>query len=148
MQRRILVIPGIVLVLMGGLLVAANNVLESPLSSPEGSEPVTYVREQSFSNPGVAGMRRFGNSCSGCHGERGGGTDKGPSLLNKNYARNFRNSEAFHSAVGQAIAAHSNLLAQADQEDKERFNNLELMGKFLREARRQELIDREQQDTF
>ncbi|MEM1298678.1 MAG: hypothetical protein AAGH68_05300 [Pseudomonadota bacterium] len=127
---------------------AANNVLDTPLSSPEGSEPVKYVRQQAFSNPGVAGMRRFGNACSDCHGERGGGTDRGPSLLNKDYARDFRNSEVFHSAVGQAIAAHRDLLADLELEGKEGFNNLEFMGKFLREARRQELVEQSQRDRF
>ena len=106
MQRRTILIPVAVVAFMGGLLVAANSVLDTPLSSPEGSAPVEYVREQAFSNPGIAGMRRFGNACSGCHGDKGGGTDRGPSLLNKEYARDFRNSEAFHGAVGAAIAAY------------------------------------------
>ena len=148
MQRRTVLIPLSVVALMAAMLVASNSVLDTPLSSPEGSEPVKYVREQVFSNPGIAGMRRFGSACSSCHGDRGEGTSQGPSLLDKDYARDFRNSEQFHSSAGQSISAHRDLLADLELEGKEGFNNLEFMGKFLREARRQDMIERQQEQPY
>lgn len=140
-QRRTIIIPSLIFLFMGGMLFASNQILDTPLSSPEGSEPVKYVRQQAYSTPAIAGMRRFGDACSGCHGAQAGGTDFGPGLLDKEYTRDFRNSEAFHGAVGQAIAAHRDLLADGDFEGKEGFNTLEMMGKFLREARRQAQIE-------
>lgn len=135
-KRRILFIPAVVLIQTAAILGAAKMVLDPPLSSPETAEPFNYASSRVFSEPAVAGMVRFGNSCAECHGAKAEGTDRGPGLLDRSYTATFRESEAFHGAVGREIAAHRELLAMPGADPATHFNSLEMMGKFLREARK------------
>ena len=80
-------------------------------------------------------MMTFGNRCASCHGVGAQGTSVAPGLLDREYATDFRNAPAFHSAVGRPVPAHMEFIDR-QKTGRIRFNDLELMAKFLREARR------------
>ena len=135
-KKRTLIIPIVVLFQTAAILLAANLVLEMPSEKTPKTKPFSYAAARAMSEPAMAGMIEFGGSCAECHGRFAQGTDKGPGLLHRSYAKNFRNSERFHSAVGSRIAAHQDIIGMASGSGAVDFNSLELMGKFLREARR------------
>ncbi|MFK7945212.1 MAG: hypothetical protein AB8B85_20180 [Paracoccaceae bacterium] len=136
MDFRKLGLPVAVMMLLGGMLTYASQVLDSPLAIPADAKKFSYVREQAFSNPAIAGMRQFNDTCADCHGGRAEGTERGPGLLDRPYAKSFRNSEAFHSAVGLDIPAHLSFVTTDDDDSSIGFNTREQMSKFLREARK------------
>ena len=88
-----------------------------------------------FSEPAVAGMTAFGQNCAGCHGELADGSAGAPALTNRSYAVDFRDAAAFHTDFSQDIPAHRDVIAATRNTGRLGFNELELMSKFLREAR-------------
>lgn len=48
----------------------------------------------------------FEANCAGCHGERGGGTDKGPPLVHDIYNPGHHSDEAFVLAARLGVRAH------------------------------------------
>ena len=80
--------------------------------------------------------------CAECHGYEAKGTDIAPSLLNRPYAKDFRNSRIFHDRTTRGIPAHAEVLRSSGGDGALDFNALETMSKFLREMRRSELQDR------
>ena len=64
------------------------------------------------------------------------GTERGPGLLHRSYAEDFRDSQKFHSALGRQIPAHQDLMRERETAETLDFNRLERLAKFLREARR------------
>lgn len=88
-----------------------------------------------FTDPGKAGMTAFGQNCAGCHGLLADGGQSAPPLLNRSYAIDFRDSPKFHSEISRQIPAHNDVFLAAQNKGRLKFNELELMAKFLREAR-------------
>ena len=125
-----------------GSLFSAQTMLSSPFAVAPSAKPTNYIRQRALSEPAIAGMRRFGDNCSECHGTQAEGTERGPELLSRSYSKNFKDSEAFHSAIGKQIPAHRQFIPGADDDPEASvdFNTLEKMGKFLREARRNRVI--------
>ena len=138
--------PLIVVLVMGqiiAMLVAANLILETPLSTPPGSAAANYIRARQLSEPALAGMQSFDNHCASCHGEDAVGTDQAPSLRDRAYAKDFRDSRLFHEEVAQDIPAHRDILQAGQDGGALDFNRVEMMSKYLREMRRRELQDQD-----
>ena len=138
--------PLIVISVIGSfvaLLVAAHLMLETPLSSPTGEGKGTYIRARALSEPAIAGMLNFGDHCSDCHGTSAEGSRKAPSLLDRSYAVNFRDSRLFHEEVARDIPAHKHLIQAGEEDSPIDFNSVEMMSKFLREMRRNKELKEE-----
>ena len=129
MQKILTLTAALVLVaLIGGNLFHFKPFLSQTGRVPEDA----YVAVRLLSPPAQGGYRAFKSTCSECHGTGGQGTGRGPRLTNQDYAGDFRTRPAFHGAVGANIPAH-----QAIMGERPGFNQVELMGKFLREMRQQ-----------
>ncbi|MEO1494764.1 MAG: c-type cytochrome [Pseudomonadota bacterium] len=116
-------------ILLGGFLVSPPLKTEAvPVSKLENAM-------RFLSEPAQAGATAFADQCSDCHGFEGEGTGSAPSLTQRSYSKDFRNAEAFHTSVGAAAAAHNAARSPERRSATQEFNQLELMGKFLREVR-------------
>lgn len=116
--------------------------LAPPLFVPDTRTDGELLANWNFSDPGRAGMLTFSARCADCHGVRGQGTESGPSLLNRSYSADFREAPAFHNAVRAPIQAHQDFIRIVGGANETDFNDLELLGKFLREARRLDMAKR------
>ena len=52
------------------------------------------------------GERRYDESCSGCHGPLGTGTEAGPPLVHRIYEPSHHSDAAFRLAVTRGVRAH------------------------------------------
>ena len=140
MRRKFLIVVLVVsqIVLM---LVAASIVLEGPLDVPPGEGAAHYVRARSLSEPALAGMASYGDHCSACHGDDAEGGEGAPGLIDRSYAKDFRDSRLFHEEVALDIPAHRDLMAPDQPGSAFSFNKVELMSKFLREMNRKKELD-------
>ena len=107
-------------------------VFDAFLSNYTRADEDEYVAVRLLSAPAQGGYRRFKAACAECHGTGGQGTDTGPRLTGRSYASDFREARAFHSKTGRTIPAHRAVMGDAPG-----FNDVEMMGKFLRELRQQ-----------
>ena len=135
MQKRVLLAPLGAVVAISAVLFVASVVLDQPLETVNTNNPHSYAANRKLSEPAIAGMLTFGATCAECHGGLAEGTDRGPSLLERDYAKDFRDSDQFHRTVGRAIPAHRDVPG-AGPDGRLSFNMLEKMSKFLRETRR------------
>lgn len=131
-------------VLFSMLLIMAYF-LVPPLSTKPPAEAVNYAATRFLSEPAQAGQTAFGERCSECHGEIGEGMQGAPNLTDRDYAVDYRDAEAFHSAIGRDIPAHRDIIAAAHDAGRLDFNELQLMAKFLREIRRKKDRDAREQ---
>lgn len=53
-----------------------------------------------------AGQALFGANCASCHGDTGGGSEKGPPLIHDIYNPGHHPDEAFFSAVAHGVPQH------------------------------------------
>ncbi|MCZ4292364.1 c-type cytochrome [Hoeflea alexandrii] len=59
-----------------------------------------------ISNEARVGQALFGSNCASCHGDAGGGTEKGPPLIHDIYNPGHHPDEAFFSAVANGVPQH------------------------------------------
>lgn len=116
--------------ILAGFLYATPPLKTVPVQQTEFEAMTRFL-----SQPAQAGATAFADQCSSCHGLKGQGSGDAPSLTERDYAKDFRDAEAFHDSVGRAAAAHSAARTQKAKSSRQSFNELELMGKFLRELR-------------
>ena len=140
MPRQPLIIIAVVFQIVM-MLIAANLIFENPLGVPPGEGGATYVRARNLSEPALAGMMSYGDHCSSCHGADAEGGEGAPGLIDRPYAKDFRDSRLFHSEVGQDIPAHRDLMAPGGDDAAFSFNKVELMSKFLREMNRKKELE-------
>lgn len=120
---------------VGLVILGAMALVAVPFLNPEvHTAPAGYQGLRFLSQSAQAGYSPYKSACASCHGFGGEGTDKGPPLRSAGIAGDFRQRPAFHRAVDRGVAAHQALLGNTAN-----FNQIELMGKFLREARRREI---------
>ena len=117
-----------------GVAIAARTMLTPPLAVPELPEGKTRVAERHFlSEIGKAGKKVFSGGCADCHGQDGLGGD-GPRLDTKAFARDFRRRRELHMGVDKPIPAHEELgIVLGPVGSVQRFNDIEKLGKYLRE---------------
>lgn len=134
------VITIIVLVQTALILIATLMILTPPLDTPD-EGTANYVRARKFSEPAMMGMMQFGDHCATCHGQAAEGTAEAPALIDRPYATDFRNAKNFHSELGRSIPAHADVLAAVNGGGRIDFNALERMSKYLRELRKDRLLN-------
>ena len=69
---------------------------ETPVRAVAGPVPREYQ----------AGERSFDTYCSGCHGVRAVGTDRGPPFVHRIYEPSHHGDQAFYRAVAFGVRAH------------------------------------------
>ncbi len=110
-------------------------VLSPPLDvgdSPGGAKTARHF----LSFPAEAGRKMFDGGCADCHGEGGSG-GSAPALRDKAFARDFMKKRELHDGVAAPIPGHAGLSVHLGREGgSARFNQVELMGRYLREIQR------------
>ena len=59
-----------------------------------------------MSDEARAGQALFGANCASCHGDSGGGSEKGPPLIHDIYNPGHHPDEAFYRAVANGVPQH------------------------------------------
>lgn len=90
------------------------------------------LEEAALSRVAFGGYRIFQQNCSGCHGELADGSAQAISLLDKPYARDLYLRELLHQSFRDAAAVHK-AASKKRKRFKLSFNQLEMVGKYLRE---------------
>ncbi len=129
-MTRFVILGVLVMGVVAGFLYAKPPLKTVPIEQTEFEAMTRFLSE-----PAQAGATAFADQCSTCHGLRGQGIGEAPSLTERDYAKDFRDAEAFHASVGRATAAHGAARNPSKKSATQNFNELELMGKFLRELR-------------
>lgn len=116
------------------IAVVSRLVLTPPLAVPELPEGKARVTQRHFlSGIGEAGKRVYSGGCVDCHGQDGLGGE-GPRLDTKAFALDHRRTRELHMAVNGPIRAHEELgVVLGPVGSKRRFNDVEKLGKYLRE---------------
>lgn len=110
-------------------------VFPPPLKVPPPREGNAHRANQFLSGPAESGKRTFSGNCKACHGAAGRG-GPGGRLDTLAFARDFMRSRDLHDALERAIPAHAGLDVQLGAPGaRQRFNDVERMGKYLREVR-------------
>lgn len=132
-MRLAIVLGGLVI---GGMATASQFVLTPPLQAPELPEGKGKVTARHFlSDLGEAGKRAFSGSCADCHGKEGLGGNA-PRLDTQAFTWDYRRTQELHEAVNGQIPDHSALgVTLGPVGSASRFNDVEMMGKYLREIR-------------
>ncbi|TYB81783.1 c-type cytochrome [Maritimibacter fusiformis] len=75
---------------------------------PDGAAPggPEIAMPASLTGKAATGQRAFTAFCASCHGENGGGTDKGPPLIHRIYEPNHHGDAAFLLAAQNGVRAH------------------------------------------
>jgi len=68
--------------------------------------PADQIAVPQLSSGAVMGQVTFDSNCSGCHGAKAAGTDKGPPLIHKIYEPAHHADFAFQRAVRQGVQSH------------------------------------------
>lgn len=88
-----------------GLLTMAVVACGEPAPAP--TKPAEFrIPGPGFQTDVVKGKRLFETHCALCHGEGGGGTDRGPPLVHKIYEPAHHSDIAFYWAVSRGVVAH------------------------------------------
>ena len=93
---------------------------------------------ESASNPlsdaGMGGYVYYRLHCQSCHGHLGSGTKKASALLNTAYSQDYTARKAFHKNFRHADRRHVKVARGTRKRPGPRFNELEMIAKFLREV--------------
>ncbi len=73
---------------------------------PDSETSYAMVDLTEMSDEARAGQALFGANCASCHGDAGGGTEKGPPLIHDIYNPGHHPDEAFYRAVANGVPQH------------------------------------------
>ncbi len=110
-----------------------------PFHTTPGSQDKVIVERRAYSQLGTAGKRLFRQNCTTCHGAEGFGSNSGPNLHSADYPLRRLSGAQFHATLTQEAelpATSGQVHAFADLS----FNEIELIGRFIRETRKSPLI--------
>lgn len=116
--------------------------ISTPLHAAEESESGKDKKEladptKAASNPlsdaGTSGFFLYRQHCQTCHGHLGTGTDDVEALLGSRYSKDHRTRKAFHREFRHSSRDHIRVARGTRKKPGPRFNELELIAKFLRE---------------
>lgn len=93
----------------------------------------TTAASNPLSDAGTSGFFLFRKHCQDCHGYLGSGTSKIPALLGSAYSTDHKARKAFHREFRHSSRDHIRVARGTRKKPGPRFNELELIGKFLRE---------------
>ena len=93
----------------------------------------TKAASNPLSDAGTSGFFLYRKHCQSCHGDFGSGTDRVAALLNTEYSNDHRTRRDFHRNFRAATPEHIKVARGTRKNPGPGFNELELVGKFLRE---------------
>lgn len=101
--RRTSILPKLLVV---GALIGGVAVILSRWNASVGFEPLDVKPPQQLSAVAGDGKALFEAECAACHGQAGGGTDKGPPLVHDIYNPGHHADLAFVMAARNGVRAH------------------------------------------
>lgn len=110
-----------------------------PFHTTPGSQDKIIAERRTYSQLGTAGKRLFRQNCKTCHGAAGFGSSSGPNLHSPAYPLRRLSGAQFHATLtrdAEVTATSGPVHAFADLS----FNEIELIGRFIRETRKSPLI--------
>ncbi|MEM7213873.1 MAG: cytochrome c [Pseudomonadota bacterium] len=136
--NRSIAFSGLLAILMMAASVApVHSASDSAESSESGSSKPLADPTKAASNPlsdaGTSGFHLFRRHCQSCHGYLGMGTSKGGPLTRTRYSRDHKARRDFHRNFRSSTPKHARVARGTPKKPGPRFNDLELIGKFLRE---------------
>ena len=93
----------------------------------------TKAASNPLSDAGTSGYFLYRQHCRACHGHLGTGTDDVAPLLGSKYSASHMARRTFHRSFRHSSRDHIRVARGTRKEPGPRFNELELIGKFLRE---------------
>ena len=111
---------------------AAGDSGATATAETEGPDP-TKSASNPLSDAGTSGFHLFRRNCQSCHGHLGAGLGKVPALSRTEYAQDHAARRAFHDRFRELEDVHKAVARGTRKRKGIRFNDLELIGKFLRE---------------
>lgn len=73
---------------------------------PDSETSYAMANLTEMSDEARAGQALFGANCASCHGDSGGGSEKGPPLIHDIYNPGHHPDEAFYRAVANGVPQH------------------------------------------
>ncbi|MGD1924717.1 MAG: hypothetical protein ACFB03_11115 [Paracoccaceae bacterium] len=96
-------------------------------------DPLTAASNP-LSGIGRSGLRVYHFHCENCHGYLGEGTHRAPALAGTIYATDHAARRRFHEQFRTAYSKHALVARGTRDRPGPRFNELEMVAKFLREV--------------
>lgn len=93
----------------------------------------TKAASNPLSDAGTSGFHLYKRHCQDCHGYLGVGSEKGVPLASTKYAKEHKARRAFHKNFRHSTPKHARVALGTRKKPGPRFNELELIAKFLRE---------------
>lgn len=140
LSRKLARTAGTAIAIFGLALFAPMNsaAFAADASNEAGSEEKlpdpTSASTNPLSDAGTSGFFLFRKHCQNCHGYLGSGTSKIPALLGSAYSTDHKARKAFHREFRHSSRDHIRVARGTRKKPGPRFNELELIGKFLREV--------------
>lgn len=100
-----------------------------------GSKPAdpTTAASNPLSDAGTSGYHLYRRHCQSCHGHLGEGTEQVTGLTRTVYSRDHQSRRSFHQQFRYATRLHAGVARGTRNKPGPKFNDIELIGKFLRE---------------
>ncbi len=92
--------------LLLSLIFASLLVTGCDKPNPEEARKRAFLPPVGFKKDALKGDTLFHEKCSGCHGNRGMGSDKGPPLIHKIYEPSHHADLSFYRAVNTGVQRH------------------------------------------
>ena len=107
---------------------AASGAEQSQLADP------AIAASNPLSDAGTSGYHLYHRHCRACHGHLGQGTEQASALTGSAYSRDHRSRESFHQQFRYATRLHARVARGTRNRPGPKFNDIELIAKFLREV--------------
>ncbi|MEL7466811.1 MAG: hypothetical protein AAFN27_00055 [Pseudomonadota bacterium] len=106
---------------------------EAEAETNDRPDPLTAASNP-LSGIGRSGLRVYHFHCESCHGYLGEGTRRAPALAGTIYATDHASRRRFHEQFRTAYSKHAQVARGTRDRPGPRFNELEMVAKFLREV--------------
>lgn len=93
----------------------------------------TTAASNPLSDAGTSGLHLYRRHCQSCHGYLGVGTKRASALIRTRYSQDHRSRREFHENFRHMTNKHVKIARGTRKKPGPRFNDLELIAKFLRE---------------
>lgn len=107
---------------------AASGAEQSQLADP------AIAASNPLSDAGTSGYHLYQRHCRTCHGHLAQGTEQAARLTGSAYSRDHRSRESFHEQFRYATHLHARVARGTRNRPGPKFNDIELIAKFLREV--------------
>lgn len=121
--------------------VAPAAFLPPPLYSAPPETPYVTAKSRFISQLGQGGFHLYTENCALCHGEDGVGTAYGPALTKRVYWVENLSRQSFHEALTADYHAGYRGNAQGRPLSEIKFNDVELIARYVREIQRPDLFN-------